>query len=42
MLRWQLIRKARLRNRDVPATVIAKEVRDAVEEVRDPGSGSVI
>ena len=32
--RWQLIRKARLRNRGVPATVIAKEVRDAVEEVR--------
>ena len=32
--RWQLIRQARLRNRGVPATVIAKEVRDAVEEVR--------
>ncbi len=32
--RWQLIRRARERNKGVPARVIAREVREAVETVR--------
>jgi antitoxin (DNA-binding transcriptional repressor) of toxin-antitoxin stability system len=31
---WKLINRARERNKGVPARVIAREVRDAIDEVR--------
>ncbi len=32
--RWELIRRAQVRNKGVPARVLEREVQDAVEEVR--------
>jgi hypothetical protein len=32
--RWRLVRKAQERNKGVPARVIEREVREAVDEVR--------
>jgi hypothetical protein len=32
--RWEMIRKARQRNKSVPANVIEREVREAVDDVR--------
>jgi hypothetical protein len=31
---WEMIRKVRERNRHVPASVIQREIREAVDEVR--------